>query len=127
MRKLKLLFISGLAVWGAAIIFPESVMAQAASGGDVQQINTFIKSIVQVIAGLAGLLATGFFVLGGLSYITSSGNPMALQKAKRTIIFAGLGLAITIAAFALTDMVLTGADERCLCTFTRPGFRDPGI
>ena len=105
MQKLKLLFISGLALWGAAIIFPESVMAQATSGGDVQQINTFIKSVVQIVAGLAGLSATGFFVLGGLSYITSSGNPMALQKAKRTIIFAGLGLAITIAAFALTDMV----------------------
>ena len=104
MRKLKLLFISSLAVWGAAIIFPESVMAQA-TGGDVQQINTFIKSLVQIVAGLSGLLATGFFVLGGLSYITSSGNPVALQKAKRTIIFAGLGLAITIAAFALTDMV----------------------
>ena len=104
MRKLKLLFISGLALWGAAIIFPESVMAQT-TGGDVQQINTFIKSVVQIVAGLSGLLATGFFVLGGLSYITSSGNPMALQKAKRTIIFAGLGLAITIAAFALTDMV----------------------
>ncbi len=40
-----------------------------------------------------------------MSYITSTGNPIALQKAKRTIIFAGMGLAITIAAFALTDMV----------------------
>ena len=104
MQKLKLLLISCLAILGVAIIFPENVMAQSA-GGDVQQINTFIKSVIQVIASLAGLVATGFFMLGGLSYITSTGNPIALQKAKRTIVFAGFGLVITIAAFALTDMV----------------------
>ncbi len=104
MRKFKILFISCLAFLGLFVIFPESAMAQS-TGGDVQQINTFIKSVIQIIAGLAGLTATGFFVLGGLSYITSSGNPMALQKSKRTIVFAGLGLAITIAAFALTDII----------------------
>ena len=104
MQKLKLLLISCLAILGTAIIFPESVMAQSA-GGDVQQISTFIKSVIQVVASLAGLIATGFFMLGGLSYITSTGNPIALQKAKRTIVFAGFGLVITIAAFALTDMV----------------------
>ena len=87
MRRLHIFSISCLAILGVAIIFPENVLAQSA-GGDVQQINTFIKSVIQVIASLAGLVATGFFMLGGLSYITSTGNPIALQKAKRTIIFA---------------------------------------
>ena len=104
MRRLHIFSISCLTFLGAAIIFPEGVLAQSA-GGDVQQISIFIKSVIQVVASLAGLVATGFFMLGGMSYITSTGNPIALQKAKRTIIFAGLGLAITIAAFALTDMV----------------------
>ena len=104
MRRLHIFSISCLTFLGAAIIFPEIVLAQSA-GGDVQQISTFIKSVIQVVASLAGLVATGFFMLGGMSYITSTGNPIALQKAKRTIIFAGMGLAITIAAFALTDMV----------------------
>ncbi|HUD06091.1 MAG TPA: hypothetical protein VMR18_04235, partial [Candidatus Saccharimonadales bacterium] len=65
------------------------------------------KSLIQVIAGLAGLVATGFFVMGGFSYITSSGNPEHLDKAKRTILFSGLGLAITIAAFVLSNIVTT--------------------
>ena len=52
MQKLKLLLISCLAILGTAIIFPESVMAQSA-GGDVQQISTFIKSVIQVVASLA--------------------------------------------------------------------------
>lgn len=104
MRRFKVFFISCLAFLGAATLFPESVMAQAA-GGEVQQISDFLKSVIQVIASLAGLIATGFFILGGLSYITSSGNPMALAKAKRTLVFAALGLAITIAAFALTGII----------------------
>lgn len=104
MKVIRCLSITCLVIFGIILIFPESVMAQEAVGG-VQQISTFIKSVVQVMAGLAGLIATGFFVLGGLSYITSAGNPVALQKAKRTLIFAGVGLAITIAAFVLTDVI----------------------
>ena len=30
----------------------------------------FIRNVIKVIAGLAGLVATGFFVAGGFTYIT---------------------------------------------------------
>ena len=73
----------------------------------VTSVDNFIKSLIQVLAGLAGLVATGFFVMGGFSYITSSGNPEHLDKAKRTIMYSGLGLAITIAAFVLSNIVTT--------------------
>jgi len=78
-----------------------------AASADASSIDNFIKSLIQVIAGLAGLVATGFFVMGGFSYITSSGNPEHLDRAKRTIMYSGLGLAITIAAFVLSDIVTT--------------------
>ncbi|HSW91711.1 MAG TPA: TrbC/VirB2 family protein, partial [Candidatus Saccharimonadales bacterium] len=44
-----------------------------ASDGNVTQVENFIKSVIKVVAGLAGLVATGFFVVGGFGYITSSG------------------------------------------------------
>jgi type IV secretory pathway VirB2 component (pilin) len=78
-----------------------------AATGDASSINTFLQSIIKVLAGLAGLVATGFFVVGGFSYITSSGNPEHLDRAKRTIMYSGLGLAITIAAFVLSNIVTT--------------------
>ena len=80
--------------------------AFAATAG-VSNVETFIKSIITVIAGLAGLVATGFFVVGGFSYITSSGNPEHLDRAKRTIMFSAFGLAITIAAFVISNIVTT--------------------
>src|SRR5437764_1151804 len=76
-----------------------------AATGDVSSIVNFIRSIIKVIAGLAGLVATGFFVVGGFGYITSSGNPEHLDRSKRTLLFSAVGLAITIAAFVISNIV----------------------
>lgn len=107
MTKQRGIFIKQLAVI-AAISAPFAVYGSAfAASGDVGQVESFIRSVIKVIAGLAGLIATGFFVVGGFSYITSSGNPESLDKAKRTIMFSALGLAITIGAFVLSNIVTT--------------------
>jgi hypothetical protein len=76
-----------------------------AASGSVGQIDSFLQNVIQALAGLAGLVATGFFVVGGFRYITSSGNPEHLERAKRTIMFSATGLAITIAAFVLSNIV----------------------
>ncbi|MCY3804514.1 MAG: pilin [Candidatus Saccharibacteria bacterium] len=102
---LTLLFILGL-----TISFPSQAYAQTPSG-DLTQVNNFIKSLIQAIASLAGLIATGFFVLGGFSYITSSGNPVALEKAKRTLVYASFGLIITIGAFTLSGLISNLANQ----------------
>lgn len=78
-----------------------------AATGNITQVENFIKSIIKILASLAGLIATGFFMVGGFVYITSSGNPEKLERAKRTIMFSGLGLAITIAAFVISNIVTT--------------------
>ena len=52
MRRFKILFISCLAFLGLLAIFPESAMAQS-TGGDVQQINTFIKRLAVTITAFA--------------------------------------------------------------------------
>src|SRR5580658_4368215 len=98
----KLQVIVSLIIIGTPWILSGSVLAASA---DVGQIESFIQSVIQAIAGLAGLVATGFFVVGGFRYITSSGNPEHLERAKRTIMFSATGLAITIAAFVLSNIV----------------------
>ena len=76
-----------------------------AASADLSKVQNFIQNIIQILVTLAGLIAAGFFVMGGIGYITSSGNPEHLDKSKRTIIFSALGLAITIGAFVLTNIV----------------------
>ena len=84
--------------------------AFAATAG-VSNVENFIRSIITVFAGLAGLVATGFLVAGGFTYITSSGNPEHLDRAKRTITYALIGLAITIGAFVISNIVTTLASS----------------
>lgn len=87
---------------GLPIILVHSAFA---SDANVTQVENFIKSVIQVVASLAGLIAAGFFVAGGVGYITSSGNPEHLQKSKHTLIYAAVGLAIVIAAFVISNIV----------------------
>mgnify|MGYP000879961573 CR=1 FL=1 len=93
---------------GMPIILSSPVFAAT---GDVAQVESFIRNVIKVIAGLAGLIATGFFVVGGFTYITSSGNPEQLDKAKRTLTWSAIGLAIVIAAFVISNIVTTLATQ----------------
>lgn len=83
------------------LLFSNTAFASTNMG----QIDSFIRSIITALTGIASLVATVFFVLGGLKYITSSGNPHHLEHAKRTIVFSALGLAIALAAFVLSSIV----------------------
>lgn len=103
LRKLVVKYLFVLFVLSPFFILPNCYANSATA--DVSQVSSFIKSVIQALAGLAGLVATGFFVVGGFSYITSSGNPQKLEKAKRTILFSAIGLAITIAAFVLSNII----------------------
>lgn len=76
-----------------------------ADSADVTKVQTFIQSIIAVMVTLAGLLSAGFFVWGGVGYITSSGNPEALDKSKKTIFYSAIGLTVVLASFVLSNIV----------------------
>lgn len=78
------------------------VFAQSSEVGKVQ---TFIQSVIQVLVTLSGLVAAGFIVWGGIGYITSSGNPEALEKSKKTILYSAIGLVLVLGAFVLSNVV----------------------
>ena len=93
---------------GLPLVLPGTALAATAG---VSNVENFIRSIITVFAGLADLVATGFLVAGGFTYITSSGNPEHLDRAKRTITYALIGLAITIGAFVISNIVTTLASS----------------
>lgn len=103
-KHLSLKLIAILLVIGMPLLLAPTAFAQS-TGGSVSNVESFIKNIIQVVAGLAGLIATGFFVIGGFGYITSSGNPENLDRSKRTLIYSAIGLAVTIGAFVLSNII----------------------
>ena len=98
--KNKIIVFSSLAI--TALMFATPVFAASA---DVTKIETFVISIIQVLVTIAGLVAAGFFVWGGIGYITSSGNPETLDRSKKTLLYSAIGLAVVLGAFVLTNIV----------------------
>lgn len=85
-----------------AVLFSPSI-ALATDGAS--EIQSFIKSIVTTLVGISGAVAVVFMVIGGFHYMTSAGNPEKLQKAKHTLLYAGVGLTIVLAAYLIVDFV----------------------
>lgn len=101
-KKSAFKFVAIFVMAGLPIILAQPVYA----AGSIAQVEGFIQSIIRIVSGLAGLIATGFFVVGGLGYITSSGHPERLERAKQTLIYSGIGLAIVIAAFVISSIIV---------------------
>ena len=107
-RRTTVRLISSLIALGLPLLTTASAFAAT---GSVGQVDSFLQSVIAALAGIAGLIATGFFVVGGFSYITSSGNPEHLDRAKRTILYSAIGLSVTIAAFVISSIVTTLASN----------------
>lgn len=87
------------------VLFLFVVSPVYAQSADVAKVQTFIQSVIQVLITLSGLIAAGFIVWGGVGYITSSGNPEALEKSKKTILYSAIGLTLVLGAFVVSNIV----------------------
>lgn len=63
-------------------------------------------AILEDLVRIAGLVAVGFVIVGGINYITSQGSPENTKNAQNTIINALAGL--VIALFAATVVAFLG-------------------
>lgn len=63
-------------------------------------------SIVNTVGGIAILLSVAFVAFGGFKYATSAGDANGLQKAKNTILYALIGLAVSLSAYAIMNLVV---------------------
>ncbi len=80
MHRFRSLLMSFVAVLTLVFL---SITPTLADSPDLSKVENFAQNVIQVLVTLAGLLAAGFFVMGGINYITSSGNPEHLDKAKK--------------------------------------------
>lgn len=69
------------------------------------QTQTFINNIVKYMVAVAGGVAVIYMIIGGFQYITSSGHPEKLDKAKKTLLYSGIGLGIVLIAYGIVEFV----------------------
>ena len=73
-------------------------------GGDnlVGNITTILSQVIAVL----GLVCVVVMIIGGVTYMTSSGDAGKVKKGKDTILYGLIGLVICVLAFALVNWLI---------------------
>ncbi len=64
-----------------------------------------LNTVLELVFGLFGGIALIIIIIAGIKFITSQGDPQGTAKARNTIIYAAIGLAVSVAAFSIVTFV----------------------
>src|SRR5207248_2195660 len=64
-----------------------------------------LTAIINALLLFAGAVAVLFLIIGGFRYVVSAGNPEQVEAAKKTILYAILGLIVIFIAFVLVKLI----------------------
>ncbi len=122
------IFTLGLALGGLAMPLADNVSAASqkincgASGcantgagkskgngqsGNLAGNNGIFETVTNILLFLAGTISVIMIVVGGIKYVISNGDSNAVTGAKNTIMYAVVGLVVTIIAYALVRFVIS--------------------
>ncbi len=78
----------------------------------LSDLEVVFKNTVNVILGFAGIAFFVLLLIGGIKYITSGGDPKAVEGAKKTITYAIGGLLVVVLSFIVLVLIktLTGVE-----------------
>lgn len=68
-------------------------------------LKTTVINIIKWILGILALTAVVFIIYGGVIWLTSAGNPEKIQKAKKIILNAVIGMVIVLISWAIVIFV----------------------
>lgn len=65
-------------------------------------------AIVEIILYIAGIAAVIFMIIGAIRYITSQGQPEQTKRARQSLIYAVVGLVVSIIGRAVIQLIFNG-------------------
>ena len=65
-----------------------------------------ITGIINAVIAVLGIVCVIVIIIGGINYMTSSGDAGKVKKAKDTILYGVIGLVICVLAFAIVNFVI---------------------
>ncbi len=85
-------------------VFAIDAVTPVEPGDDLSVAEVLTKSINWVL-GFTAAVAILFLIIGGLQYITSSGNKDRAEAAKKTILYAVIGLIVVALSYVIVAFV----------------------
>lgn len=112
-------FIGLAIVLSAYVIMGAIRIALVGGSGNISKCATetcidpgqMVDNLIGWVIAVAGIVCVIFLIYGGVSYITSQGDPGKIQKAKHSILYAIIGLVIVALAFTITAFVKNLIDD----------------
>jgi len=133
-RKLILILILSLVLFIGAAHFAlaqvqpfgggaQQTIVQNALGLGAQDPRVTVAKIIRVALGFLGIIAIGLVLYGGWLWLTSGGDASKVERAKKLLISAGIGLLIILSAWGIVTFILSSLLS---ATGTPPGGPGPG-
>ena len=86
-------------------------------------IRVSIIKVIRVVLGILGIIALAIIIYGGVVWMTSQGNPVQIEKAKKILLNAVIGLIIIFLAFSIVQYIFkvledgaAGGSGSSICT-----------
>ncbi|OYX40936.1 hypothetical protein B7Y94_05895 [Candidatus Saccharibacteria bacterium 32-49-12] len=76
------------------------------NGNADTEFSEVIKVIVNTLLFIIGIISVVMIIIGGIKFTTSAGNPAGVTSAKNTILYAIVGLVVSVAAYAIVNWVI---------------------
>jgi len=99
--------VSAVAHFAMAAAGPEvGLEAAAGTGLGATDPRVIAANIIRIILGFLGILAVILIIFAGWLYMTAGGEAEKVEKAKKILIGAVIGLVICLASFAIASFIL---------------------
>ncbi|MFZ5364644.1 MAG: pilin [Patescibacteria group bacterium] len=100
------LFLAVMPLIAAAQIDVGLEPIQSEVGYSTRDLRAVIGSIIKTVLGFLGVVAIIIMLIGGFKWMTAGGSEEKVGEAKKWLISGIIGLAIILAAYAITTFVI---------------------
>jgi hypothetical protein len=92
---------------GAGDIIKKSADQACGSACNTTSLGALFGQITNALIFVIGGVSVIMIIIGGLRYVIANGDPKAAEAGRNTILYAVIGLVISIAAYAIVRFVTT--------------------
>jgi hypothetical protein len=91
-----------------------ATVAATAEIGGTTELPVMIGNIINIVLGFLGILLLFYFIYAGFLWMTDAGGEKNKEKATKMMSSAVIGLVIIVAAYAISNFVITQISEKVL-------------
>lgn len=84
----------------------EGASSAGGTNASPDSLPNLVQTITSVLLYAIGAVSVIMLVIGGFKYVTSNGNAESIKSAKNTILYAIIGIAVAVSAYAIVSWVI---------------------